>query len=309
LPGQTNLVPNPSFEDTISCPMGPFSPWSLAAWFNASNSSPDYYNICDLNNGAGVPENDWGFQFAQDGNAYVGLATYCDDSLAPPDYREYYGIQLNSILEAGKTYYWCMWISLLNETDLASNNMGIGLSNSMQTFPFPFPSTVIPIPCYGSTSIVILDTLNWTKIGGSFTATGGENYLYIGNFFNDSQTQLIQWRTNSINGGCAYYYVDNIYLGETACFKSEFIVPNVFSPNNDGINDFFYCEGIGVSEVSIVIYNRWGVAIHELINGDIWDGTINGAPCNEGIYYWAASYFNAEENKTEKTSGFMHLMR
>ena len=69
---QQNLVPNPSFEDTMHCPNGTNDPGAVSLWYNPSGASPDYYNVCSTN-GGGVPWNDWGYQYAQEGHAYIGL--------------------------------------------------------------------------------------------------------------------------------------------------------------------------------------------------------------------------------------------
>jgi gliding motility-associated-like protein/uncharacterized repeat protein (TIGR01451 family) len=53
-------------------------------------------------------------------------------------------------------------------------------------------------------------------------------------------------------------------------------IPTGFSPDGDGINDFFVIEGIqGYPNASITIYNRWGNKVFESMNGynNDWDGT------------------------------------
>lgn len=69
-----------------------------------------------------------------------------------------------------------------------------------------------------------------------------------------------------------------------------FIPVNVFTPNGDGVNDFFTFNGYAkaVSEFSCVIVNRWGVKVHEMNNiADSWDGTdMNGDKCNDGVYFY-----------------------
>ena len=55
-------------------------------------------------------------------------------------------------------------------------------------------------------------------------------------------------------------------------------MPNVFSPNSDGVNDVFGPLGIDISIIKILIFDRWG---NLLFTGDNdnrdWDGTTNGA--------------------------------
>src|ERR1043165_3367909 len=75
-----NLVPNPSFEDTVKCPTnhGDINGIDASNWLTFG-STPDYFNSCnnypasDYNHGCSVPDNWAGFQAAATGFAYAGL--------------------------------------------------------------------------------------------------------------------------------------------------------------------------------------------------------------------------------------------
>jgi gliding motility-associated-like protein len=71
-------------------------------------------------------------------------------------------------------------------------------------------------------------------------------------------------------------------------FMPEFIVPNVFTPNGDGMNDVFRVEYTGDEQYRIQIYDRWGVKYFESYNQQQhWDGLdLNGRASAEGIYYY-----------------------
>ncbi|MBU6325342.1 MAG: gliding motility-associated C-terminal domain-containing protein, partial [Bacteroidetes bacterium] len=64
-------------------------------------------------------------------------------------------------------------------------------------------------------------------------------------------------------------------------------VPNVFTPNSDSINDYFYPELKGISSLQMMIYNRWGQKVYETNSKEgKWNGKLpNGALCPEGVYY------------------------
>lgn len=72
------------------------------------------------------------------------------------------------------------------------------------------------------------------------------------------------------------------------CDDSLLEMPNTFTPNNDGINDFFKVRGKGISRIdSFVIYNRMGQRIFESFDiGKGWDGTYNGVQLNSGVYVY-----------------------
>ncbi|MGK0277380.1 MAG: gliding motility-associated-like protein [Litorivivens sp.] len=65
------------------------------------------------------------------------------------------------------------------------------------------------------------------------------------------------------------------------------IIPNIFTPNNDGVNDGYVIDGIGSYPGSVVkIYNRWGKLMHESedYSREIWRPT--DAEVSEGTYYY-----------------------
>lgn len=76
-------------------------------------------------------------------------------------------------------------------------------------------------------------------------------------------------------------------------------VPNVFTPNNDGRNDFFNVVALGMIEiVEFRVYNRWGKLLYDNedpSNG--WDGTDNGdpAPSDVYVYYIVIRYPDGQE--------------
>ncbi len=90
-------------------------------------------------------------------------------------------------------------------------------------------------------------------------------------------------------------------------------IPNVFTPNGDGINDTFNFSIVGASNVSFTIYNRWGnivknstLATHTYIS---WDGrTTSGEACSEGIYFYTLQYTDAKGD-TQKKNGYVSLFR
>lgn len=93
----------------------------------------------------------------------------------------------------------------------------------------------------------------------------------------------------------------------------EYVLPNVFTPNADGINDFFipfpyqYIESIDIK-----IYDRWGVLVFETTDPAInWDGhdKSSGKLCTDGVYYYTCTVneIRLEGIVPRKISGFFHL--
>jgi gliding motility-associated-like protein len=64
-------------------------------------------------------------------------------------------------------------------------------------------------------------------------------------------------------------------------------IPNVFTPNGDGNNDFFYIQTQYVDELDVLIVNRWGNVMFQSTPTDQqWDGLVNGNEASAGVYFF-----------------------
>jgi gliding motility-associated-like protein len=64
-------------------------------------------------------------------------------------------------------------------------------------------------------------------------------------------------------------------------------IPNAFTPNGDGFNDFFFADGYGITDITSQVYNRWGQLIWEGDHLDaFWDGTYRGELVEVGTYVY-----------------------
>ncbi|MCC6371556.1 MAG: gliding motility-associated C-terminal domain-containing protein [Bacteroidia bacterium] len=69
--------------------------------------------------------------------------------------------------------------------------------------------------------------------------------------------------------------------------SSSIILPNVFTPNNDDVNEVYRPFVVGISTLKARIYNRYGIIVcsWDRVNG-FWDGyTTSGEPCSAGEYF------------------------
>jgi gliding motility-associated-like protein len=87
-------------------------------------------------------------------------------------------------------------------------------------------------------------------------------------------------------------------------------VPNVFTPNADGVNDAFIITYSGLKSAYYEIYNRWGQKLFESNSLDVhWNGTaMNGSDVPDGVYYYIVSGMG-EDEKEYKFTGFVQLIR
>jgi gliding motility-associated-like protein len=65
-------------------------------------------------------------------------------------------------------------------------------------------------------------------------------------------------------------------------------VPNVFTPNGDGVNDYFVVDNHGMETLNMLIFNRWGEKIFEWNTAHTdWNGTgLDGEDVSDGVYFY-----------------------
>jgi gliding motility-associated-like protein len=86
-------------------------------------------------------------------------------------------------------------------------------------------------------------------------------------------------------------------------------VPNIFSPNGDGVNDFFYVRGKGIQSLRMMIFSRWGELIFE--TSDInqgWDGTYKGSILKNEVFVYHLEAVLVNDQRVIK-SGDVTLLR
>lgn len=116
-----------------------------------------------------------------------------------------------------------------------------------------------------------------------------------------SSTQYIVTLTDA--NGCKFYDSVWVYV------EGSIFVPNTFTPNRDGINDFFFAYGSEIKEFEMLIFNRWGEEIfksNSLQQG--WDGTHKGKKCPIGVYVWRILYTETS-GKEGLLLGHVNLLR
>jgi gliding motility-associated-like protein len=87
--------------------------------------------------------------------------------------------------------------------------------------------------------------------------------------------------------------------------------PNVFTPNNDGINDRFGLRLDGFIKFnSIDVFNRYGQLMFSAKSeADMWDGNLNGKPLPAGTYYWIFSGLDTYYNLSVSKNGYVSIIR
>jgi len=123
-------------------------------------------------------------------------------------------------------------------------------------------------------------------------------------------------REYKVTGSNQYFCTDSTFVRVKTYYRSHLALPNVFSPNRDGVNDYFYViAGKDVVTVNqFQIFNRWGERVfnskntkpNEYLGG--WDGFYKGRIADNGtyVYYIIITLLNGT---TEEVKGNITLFR
>jgi gliding motility-associated-like protein len=126
--------------------------------------------------------------------------------------------------------------------------------------------------------------------------------------------------TSSLGGPVTYgvTVTNDVGCTDEAAVTVEFVaptvaVPNVFTPNGDNQNDFFFpVSSGGVEVLEMKVFNRWGQLVFD--NEDLdrgWDGTFNGNPAPSDVYIYRILYKKVDTDDAEifEEKGDVTLLR
>jgi gliding motility-associated-like protein len=97
-----------------------------------------------------------------------------------------------------------------------------------------------------------------------------------------------------------------------------YYIPNSFTPNNDGVNDYFrfYGSDIDPKNFDLIIFNRWGQEVfHSTDPNEVWIGeSINATPeslfyVNDGLYQWRAIVTSKSTGDKKELTGTVLMFR
>lgn len=121
---------------------------------------------------------------------------------------------------------------------------------------------------------------------------------------------------------CPYNKKDSIFVSlRDTCQKAEILIPDIFTPNNDNVNDEWKIKlPTGYKFKAAAIYDRWGTLIYGIddtvLNSEKskirvvrWDGrTSSGLECSDGIYFYVLIYSD-RAGEIQKKNGSITLVR
>ncbi|MFN6944836.1 MAG: gliding motility-associated C-terminal domain-containing protein, partial [Cytophagaceae bacterium] len=145
--------------------------------------------------------------------------------------------------------------------------------------------------CIGAPKVAFLNEsygpLNYTWNLGDGTIITDKEFEHIYNEFGSYHVSL-----KIMNSKCSYSDSMDIYL-------EEVLIPNLITPNGDGLNDAYEIKGI-TSDWRFDIYNRWGKPVY---SKEHYDNSWDGEALNEGVYYYLITTPRGVQCK-----GWVHLL-
>jgi len=170
--------------------------------------------------------------------------------------------------------------------------------NAIQVYPLPNPYFVMTPQ---------IATLQNTSIDFSNQTVGGSSYYWIFDTINnlgesyDENPTFVFPSLEADN-----YFVQLVATNVFGCQESvtqllivrenqTLYIPNSFTPNGDGDNDYFFVKGVELdpNAFELIVYDRWGAKVFETkdIYGK-WNGSVNGGEyyAPPGVYVYHVSY-------------------
>jgi len=143
-------------------------------------------------------------------------------------------------------------------------------------------------------------TYYWNFGNGNLDTTTNLNFSPNQTFYGTNTYTVTLVASNGIDG-CNDTTSLLIYIDITPFIE----VPNVFTPNNDGVNEYFTVNYKGYKDLNMIIFNRWGNKMFETTNLNVgWDG----AGASEGTYYYIVTG-KSINNEPFESKGYLTLLR
>ena len=188
-------------------------------------------------------------------------------------------------------------------TVAATNSCGT-YSQSIVVYNFPVHAGITANPVSGVKPLTV-------TFGN--TSTGATSYAW--NFGNG--TTATGYTVSPQTYTSAGDYTASITVTDGSCTDQAFVVirvlnesaemyiPNVFTPNNDLVNDVFRVKGYNISNFNAVVFDRWGLELfswNDIAQG--WDGKTGGKLCSDGTYFYIITAKDTDGKDIKKQGSF-----
>ncbi len=311
------------FSETVPNQTGQ---WDLIHnWTNAGSSSanPDYYHSFGYN-GGDLPETPLAYIEAYNGYAIAGLEVSRRSGL---NAREYLMGEFSEPLKIGKRYEFSFAIA--NGDVYKHSTAGLGVSDLGVVFSTDVISQQLrePIAFHPQISMTQIQYYqSWQVVKFAFTANENYEFFTFGLFGDDAGKEIESFEGPGRT--MAYYFVDDFMIRDLTSelnedvthsrgdfsnlfnLESSTYVPTAFTPNNDGLNDFFAPSIQSNNGAMLRVFDRSGAMVWECVGeSPNWSGlTLAGGEAQTGVYVWTLSV-TTEKGSVKELSGTVTLLQ
>ncbi len=171
-----------------------------------------------------------------------------------------------------ETYSFNVEIPVLGEPNFSINSVAFST--------YGIYSILDPIQ-FSNTATGDYISIMWDFGDGNFSSEENPVHTYI------SEGPYVVTQTVTYPFGCVYTHIITLIIEK----GYSLIIPNAFTPNEDGLNEYFSPVYIGLNSMRFDIYDTWGSLIYSETGDDIrgWDGKINDFEAENGNYYYKFS--------------------
>ena len=222
------------------------------------------------------------------------------------------GEKTTLVAGGGNTFVWTPSVSI-NHTNIS----GVVASPTVSTiYTVQISNTEF---CGNSATVSVIVNPNPTVFAGRDTTFNLDEPMFI----HATGTGTLTWvagegifcyvcpstKINATHSGC--YGIETV--NEFGCKAKDEVcieittdfgvyIPNIFTPNEDGLNEVFLVFGYSISEVTMDIFDRWGEKLFSSTDQKLgWNGTYKGALCKNDVYVYKVSYKGLNGKKIFKT--------
>ncbi len=220
----------------------------------------------------------------------------------------------------------CTWntgestLSILIQPNITTTYTVVGVSGTCTN------TAAVTVSVVSTPTVTVTPQLYTIGIGDTIQiqASGASNYLWIpATGLNNPNVANPIFSPTTTTEYCVIGSESSNTCSDSVCIKiqveetcSNIRIPNVFTPNNDNINDTwgieFPCPQT-VGNFHLLVFNRWGVKLYEADKPNAkWDGrSLSGEPVPTGTYYYVAEFIinPAQGGKKQEAKGYFTLMR
>jgi len=235
---------------------------------------------------------------------------------------------LTATVNGGSPAYTFVWNpasppggSSISVSPISSSNYSVAITdaNGCTSLVQTYSVTVIPAPN------ALFDTASSGSFGSTFSfsdlSTPSVTITSWNWNFGDNTSGSTQQNPVHTFPGSGTYTVTEIAFNQSGCpdtfkitihIREGIIIPNVFTPDGDGVNDVWYIPNSGMKEFNVEIFDRWGAKVFETTADEVrWDGhSRSGHMLTDGTYYYVlkAVLKSGSGQKDYSTTGYVTLL-